>query len=107
MIPVSRNEIPLPDELPVCLRPSNLRHSVIDRHNKDLYTGAGAAEPLLDTSQDTATSDPGDRTAATQDLSPGSQVGHHSLKIPCEKPININKVSKALGLFWPSLGRDS
>ena len=29
-----RNEIPLPEELPVCLRPSNLRHSVIDRHNK-------------------------------------------------------------------------
>ena len=30
----SRNEIPLPDQLPICLRPTNLRHSVIDRHNK-------------------------------------------------------------------------
>lgn len=33
MLP-SRNEIPLPDQLPICLRPTNLRHSVIDRHNK-------------------------------------------------------------------------
>ena len=59
-----RNDIPLPDQLPICLRPSNLRHSVIDRHNKvmsshrtritqhlsavqDLYAGGKAQEPLL------------------------------------------------------------
>ena len=34
LVVLRRNEIPLPEELPVCLRPSNLRHSVIDRHNK-------------------------------------------------------------------------
>ena len=48
--------------------------------DQDLYTGDpqeaghGTREPLLDTSQDTVTSDPGDKTAASQDISPGSQV---------------------------------
>ena len=48
--------------------------------DQDLYTGApqedghGTREPLLDTSQDTVTSDPGDKTNVSQDISPGSQV---------------------------------
>ena len=65
LVVLRRNDIPLPDQLPICLRPSNLRHSVIDRHNKvrtphshldydfstsgvqDLYAGGKAQEPLL------------------------------------------------------------
>jgi len=47
LVVLRRNEIPLPDQLPICLRPTNLRHSVIDRHNKDLYAGGKAQEPLL------------------------------------------------------------
>ena len=48
--------------------------------DQDLYTGDpqeaghGTREPLLDTSQDTVTSDPGDKTNVSQDISPGSQV---------------------------------
>jgi len=67
LVVLRRNEIPLPEELPVCLRPSNLRHSVIDRHNKDLYSGGGPHhQPLLDQQQTT--------TSSVQDLSPESQI---------------------------------
>jgi len=46
LVVLRRNDIPLPDELPMCLRPLNLKHGVIDRHNKDLYTGHH--NPLLE-----------------------------------------------------------
>ena len=73
LVVLRRNEISLPEELPGCLVPSQLRLSVLDRHNKDLYSSDGGhgQEPLLDnsnTSVDTSV----DKTAA--ELSPGSQI---------------------------------
>ena len=59
-------------------------HLVTCCDHQDLYSGDtqeaghGTREPLLDTSQDTVTSDPGDKTAARQDISPGSQVSRVS-----------------------------
>ncbi len=63
-----RNDIALPEELPICLRPMNLKHRLVDRHNNNNNTStapaaaAGAAHsknlyeddherPLLDTTE--------------------------------------------------------
>jgi hypothetical protein len=64
-----RNDIALPEELPICLRPMNLKHRLVDRHNNNNNTStapaaaAGAAghsknlyeddheRPLLDTTE--------------------------------------------------------
>lgn len=47
LVVLRRNDITLPDELPLCLKPSNLKDKIIDRHNnKDLYDGN--PRPLLD-----------------------------------------------------------
>ena len=47
LVVLRRNDIPLPDELPLCLKPINLKDKIIDRHNnKDLYDGI--QRPLLD-----------------------------------------------------------
>jgi len=107
LVVLRRNEIPLPEELPVCLRPSNLRHSVIDRHNKDLYSGDpqeaghGTREPLLDTSQDTVTSDPGDKTAARQDISPGSQISSPGRPAPVKFDFNAASVATDPSIACP------
>lgn len=40
LVVLRRNEIHLPDELPPCLRPTNIKNKMRDtRHNKDLYEG--------------------------------------------------------------------
>lgn len=46
LVVLKRNEINLPQELPPCLHPTNLRRKVVvdNRHNKDLY---GGDQPLL------------------------------------------------------------
>ena len=71
LVVLRRNEIGLPEELPACLQPSQLRlscHQGLDRHNKDLYTGdSHGQEPLLDNSN-TSVETP-DKTAT--DMSPG------------------------------------
>jgi len=76
LVVLRRNDIPLPDELPMCLRPLNLKHGVIDRHNKDLYTGH--QNPLLEHETEAIL----DRTAEKDksiisldtDMSPESQM---------------------------------
>jgi len=45
LVVLRRNDIPLPEQLPPCLRPANLRQGVIDRHRRDLYPGP--QPPLL------------------------------------------------------------
>jgi len=88
LVVLRRNDIPLPEELPMCLRPLNLKHGVIDRHNKDLYSGHGdflleqEAESILD---DSKTDGEKSRISLEVDLSPGSQMsspGDH-------KPVNF------------------
>ena len=49
LVVLRRNDIPLPDELPLCLKPLNLKHKLTDRHNKDLYDGN--QRPLLDATE--------------------------------------------------------
>ena len=74
LVVLRRNEIGLPEELPSCLQPSHLRLSVLDRHNKDLYTAGDShgQEPLLDNSN-TSVETP-DKTAT--DMSPGEDMSH-------------------------------
>lgn len=80
---------------------------MIDRHNKDLYTGDpqeaghGTREPLLDTSQDTVTSDPGDKTAASQDISPGSQISSPGRPAPLKFDINAASVATDPSIACP------
>jgi len=77
LVVLRRNDIPLPDDLPMCLRPLNLKHGVIDRHNKDLYRGyqdpllVHETESILETSK--ADSEKGNISLDT-DLSPESQM---------------------------------
>jgi hypothetical protein len=61
-----RNDIALPEELPICLRPMNLKHRLVDRHNNNNNTSTAPAaaaghsknlyeddheRPLLDTTE--------------------------------------------------------
>jgi len=75
LVVLRRNDIALPDELPLCLRPLNLKHGVIDRHNKDLYTGH--QDPLLEHETvsilDKTESDKS-RISMEADMSPESQM---------------------------------
>jgi len=98
LVVLRRNEIPLPDELPVCLRPSNLRHSVIDRHNKDLYSGAGAGgqEPLLETSNNSE----GDKTAPDP-MSPESQMSSPGRPKPVKFDFNAASVATDPSIACP------
>lgn len=41
LVVLRRNNIALPEELPPCLQPMNLRNRLVDRHNKDLYSSEG------------------------------------------------------------------
>jgi len=95
LVVLRRNEIPLPDKLPVCLRPSNLRHSVIDRHNKDLYSGGGPHhQPLLDQQQQTTIS-------SVQDLSPESQISSPGRPKPVKFDFNAASVATDPSIACP------
>jgi len=52
LVVLRRNGIPLPDLLPLCLKPLNLKHKIIQRHNKDLYDGN--QRPLLEDTDNTS-----------------------------------------------------
>jgi len=98
LVVLRRNEIPLPDELPVCLRPSNLRHSVIDRHNKDLYSGGAAGphhQPLLNTSLDQTT------TSSVPDMSPESQISSPGRPKPVKFDFNAASVATDPSIACP------
>jgi hypothetical protein len=47
LVVLRRNDIPLPDQLPLCLQPASLKQGVIDRHGKDLYGGGKQSPSLL------------------------------------------------------------
>ena len=52
LVVLRRNGIPLPDQLPLCLKPINLKHKIHQSHNKDLYDGN--QRPLLEDAPDNA-----------------------------------------------------
>ena len=94
LVVLRRNDIPLPDELPLCLTPLNL----LSRHNSDLYQetsqgqGQEGHQPLLDLTEDSID---GSEEHTEPTLSPESQ-----LSSPCRpKPVKFNSTAvSALGM---------
>lgn len=101
LVVLRRNDIPLPDQLPICLRPSNLRHSVIDRHNKDLYAGGKAQEPLLQ--EERLPEDVGTEKekGTTSDLSPESHISSPGRPRPLEFDFNAASVATDPSIACP------
>ena len=100
LVVLRRNEIELPDELPACLQPLNLRNKLVDRHNKDLYNSEGKEEAKGGEGQSLLSEDT-DAASARQSspLSPNSAAGRSSNKSPSSvisspgnrsKPVNFD-----------------
>jgi len=102
LVVLRRNEIPLPEQLPICLRPSNLRHSVIDRHNKDLYAGGKAQEPLLqDERLAEENRNDNDKGSASVDLSPESHISSPGRPRPVKFDFNAASVATDPSIACP------
>ena len=100
LVVLRRNDIELPDELPACLQPLNLRNKLVDRHNKDLYNSEGKEEAKGGEGQSLLSEDT-DAASARQSspLSPNSAAGRSSNKSPSSvisspgnrsKPVNFD-----------------
>ena len=95
LVVLRRNDIELPDELPVCLKPLNLRNKLVDRHNKDLYNSEGKEEAKGGEGQSLLSEDT-DAASARQSspLSPNSATKSPSSVISSpgnrSKPVNFD-----------------
>lgn len=75
LVVLRRNDIPLPEQLPICLRPENLKQGVISRHHKD--SSCSLLSDSLDGSRE-------ERRDTEATMSPQSQLsspaGHKPVK---------------------------